>query len=65
LLLPAGHQLDSQAGGAAYSAAAAPLAKRLQGDCEAAAARIQDACRSLLQVVWLTSAQRSTLDLLH
>lgn len=50
---PAGGHLDAVAGSKAYSHAAAPLAHGLQVDSEAAAARVQDACRAMLQVVWL------------
>lgn len=45
-----------------HAAAVAPLAHGLQADAEAAAGRLQDACRSLLQVVWLTSVPRDLLE---
>ena len=62
----AGSRLDAAAvgggGSRVFAEAAAPLARGLQGDCEAAAGRVQDACRALLQVVWLTSLPRSTME---
>jgi hypothetical protein len=62
----AGSHLDAaarvQASSKMYSRAAAPLVRGLQADGGAAAARVQDACRALLQVVWLTSVPRETIE---
>lgn len=58
----AGGSLDAAAGGKAYAHAAGQQAHALQADSEAAAARLQDACRSLVQVVWITSVPRATLE---
>lgn len=61
-LAAAATHLDAAAGSKAYSAATAPLAHGLQADAESAATRVHDACRALLQVVWLTAVPRSTVD---
>lgn len=61
--LLAGHHLDAAAGSKAYSHAAAPLVHGLQTDSEAAAARVMDAARALLQVVWITSVPRWVVGL--
>ena len=58
----AGGHLDAAASGKAYAHAAGQQAHALQADSEAAAARLQDACRSLVQVVWITSVPRATLE---
>lgn len=61
-LAEAGSHLDAAAGSKAYSAAAKPLAHGLQEDSEAAATRVQDASRALLQVCWLKSVPREVLE---
>jgi hypothetical protein len=61
-LAEAGGHLDAAAGSKAYAHAAGQHAHALQSDSEAAAARLQDACRSLVQVVWITSVPRDTLE---
>lgn len=60
--LCAGGFLDGAAGGKAYAHVAGQQAHALQADSEAAAARLQDACRSLVQVVWVTSVPRATVE---
>lgn len=61
-----GAALDGAAGSAgaskAYAGAAKPLAHALQQDSEAAAARVHDATRALLQVVWLKTVPRERLE---
>ncbi len=58
-----GGHLDAAAGGGkAYAHAAGQHAHALQSDSEAAAARLHDACRSLVQVVWITAVPRDLLE---
>lgn len=59
-----GAALDGAAGGAskAYAGAAKPLAHALQQDSDAAAARVHDATRALLQVCWLKTVPRDHLE---
>ena len=57
-----GGHLDTAAGSKAYAHAAGQHAHALQSDSDAAMARLQDACRSLVQVVWITSVSWSAVE---
>lgn len=61
-LRPAGAQLDKAAGGKAHSHEAARLAHALAADATVGEDKLQDAARALLQIVWLTSVPRATLE---